>query len=114
MVLKGAGFYELKGLAWSGKGHIEHVDISTDGGKQWQKAQLQQPVLSKSLTRFRQSWHWDGNPTTVMSRATDSTGETQTSHTELVAARGSNHYHHYNAIIAWQVGADGRIENVYS
>src|SRR3989441_10076250 len=31
--LPGAGLYELTGLAWSGSGRIERVEITTDGGK---------------------------------------------------------------------------------
>src|SRR5204862_382354 len=31
--LPGTGLYELTGLAWSGSGRIERVEITTDGGK---------------------------------------------------------------------------------
>jgi sulfane dehydrogenase subunit SoxC len=33
MKLPGAGFYEITGLAWSRRGKVARVDISTDGGK---------------------------------------------------------------------------------
>src|SRR5207247_11150664 len=39
--LPGAGVYELTGLAWSGRGRITRVEISTDGGRTWTGATLQ-------------------------------------------------------------------------
>ena len=35
LTLKGPGFYEISGLAWSGKGRIRQVEVSADGGKSW-------------------------------------------------------------------------------
>jgi sulfane dehydrogenase subunit SoxC len=52
------GFHEISGIAWSGHGKIRRVDVSVDDGKSWQGAQLQQPVLTRALTRFRLPWHW--------------------------------------------------------
>ena len=46
------GLYEIRGLAWTGHGKIKQVDVSFDGGVNWQTAQLHEPVLSKALTRF--------------------------------------------------------------
>src|ERR1044072_762353 len=50
MRLPGAGFYEISGLAGAGRGRITRVDVSTDGGKTWQAAALQYPVLPIALT----------------------------------------------------------------
>src|SRR5271170_2502882 len=33
--LPGRGFYEIRGLAWSGGGAIRTVEVSTDGGQKW-------------------------------------------------------------------------------
>src|SRR5262245_20513259 len=33
LTLKGPGFYEIAGLAWSGNGRIRQVEVSADGGK---------------------------------------------------------------------------------
>ena len=33
--LEGAGFYEISGLAWSGRGSIRRVEVSADGGRTW-------------------------------------------------------------------------------
>src|SRR6202008_1385318 len=32
------GFYNISGLAWSGRGKIKRVDVSFDGGRNWQTA----------------------------------------------------------------------------
>ena len=56
--LSAPGFQEIRGLAWSGRGVIDRVDVSTDGGKTWQKATLQEPRLPKAFTRFRLPWTW--------------------------------------------------------
>jgi sulfane dehydrogenase subunit SoxC len=65
------GFYEISGLAWSGKGRVTKVDVSADGRKSWAPAALQGPVLPIAVTRFRMAWQWDGGPATLQSRATD-------------------------------------------
>jgi sulfane dehydrogenase subunit SoxC len=35
MKLPGPGFYNVSGLAWSGRGRVQSVDISVDGGQSW-------------------------------------------------------------------------------
>jgi sulfane dehydrogenase subunit SoxC len=105
----GPGFYEISGLAWSGRGKIDKVEVSTDGGQTWSAAQLQQPVLSKALVRFRAPWRWPGGPALLQSRAVDETGYVQPRHAELVDARGLNSYYHYNAIQTWRVAPDGKV-----
>ena len=77
VILHDRGWWEVSGIAWSGRGRITRVDVSTDGGKQWQPAELQQPVLPKCHTRFRYLWNWDGRGTTLLSRAVDETGYVQ-------------------------------------
>jgi sulfane dehydrogenase subunit SoxC len=110
--LKGPGFYEISGLAWSGRGRITGVEVSTDGGKTWRRAALQEPVLTKCLTRFRAPWTWDGAPALIMSRSIDETRYVQPTRAELVAVRGVNSYYHYNAIQPWQVAGDGSVTYV--
>src|SRR3989442_4541252 len=69
--LKGQGFYEISGLAWSGNGRIKQVEVSADGGASWAPAALQEPILPKALTRFRAPWRWNGGPAVLPSPATD-------------------------------------------
>jgi len=61
MVLDGPGFHEITGLAWSGRGTVRRVEVSTDGGRTWHAASLQSPILPICHTRFRFPWTWDGN-----------------------------------------------------
>jgi sulfane dehydrogenase subunit SoxC len=105
------GFREISGVAWSGRGKITRVEVSTDGGATWVDAALQGPALSKCLTRFRLPWQWDGKPATLASRATDATGEVQPSHDALLRQRDARSYYHYNAIQRWAVSAEGAVTN---
>src|SRR5476651_1830807 len=54
--LAGPGPCELTGIAWSGRGAIARVEITTDGGATWTLAKLQTPVLPRAHTRFSLSW----------------------------------------------------------
>ncbi len=109
--LGGPGFREVRGLAWSGRGRVTRVEVSLDGGANWQDAALQEPILPKCLTRFRLPWRWDGAAAFLCSRATDETGAVQPTRDALLAARGTNEHYHYNAIHGWRLGADGRLTN---
>ena len=107
------GFWEITGLAWSGRGRIARVDVSTDGGQTWTAATLQEPVLPMAWTRFRFPWVWDGQPARLQSRAIDETGYVQPTLTQLVETRGLNSLYHFNGIKTWAVTADGEVTNVY-
>ena len=111
--LPGPGAYEISGLAWSGKGRIHRVEVSVDGGKSWQSARLQEPVLPACLTRFRAAWRWEGVPAVLVSRAIDENGEVQPSRDALLAARGEHSRYHYNGLVSWLVRGDGAVEHVY-
>jgi len=111
-LLRDRGFYEISGLAWSGRGRIARVDVSVDGGATWREALLQAPVLTKCLTRFRLPWTWDGAPSRLQSRAIDETGYVQPKRQELVEARGVNSGYHCNAIQEWALSADGAVTHV--
>ena len=111
--LQGPGLYQISGLAWSGRGKIKHVEVSADGGKSWAEAELQEPVLSKSLTRFRIPWRWDGGKTVLKSRAVDESGYAQPEREKLIRERGRNGYFHYNAQVAWSLDTEGRLSHVY-
>jgi len=114
--LSGPGFYEITGLAWSGRGRISRVEVSTDGGKIWNDAQLNEPVLPKALTRFSLPWRWEGEEISLRSRCTDETGYVQPSREELIAVRGLRQgpdgFDHYNGIKVWYVHRDGQVSHV--
>lgn len=109
VTLPGRGFWEITGLAWSGRGRITRVDVSTDGGRHWDRAALQEPVLPKCHTRFRYPWRWNGGEATLLSRATDETGYVQPSFEQLKAARGAGTEYHFNFVLPWRVEPDGRV-----
>jgi len=109
--LKQQGFHEITGLAWSGHGKIKRVDVSVDDGNSWQQARLQEPVLTRALTRFRLPWRWDGQPAVIQSRAIDETDYVQPTFAELLAARGENSFYHNNAVQPWRIDAQGQVTN---
>ena len=111
--MRGPGFYEVSGVAWSGYGRVARVDVSMDGGDNWQPAQLQEPILPKALTRFRLGWQWNGGSALLQSRVMDESGYVQPTHDQLVRARGTDSVYHYNAIYTWQIAASGEIVNVH-
>jgi sulfane dehydrogenase subunit SoxC len=110
--LAGPGFYEITGLAWSGRGRIRRVEVSIDG-KTWRDATLQQPVLPFAHTRFGVPWRWDGREAVLQSRCTDQTGYVQPTLADLVKVRGVNSRFHLNAIQNWKVAPDGSVSNVH-
>ena len=112
MPARGPGAYEIRGLAWSGLGRINQVDVSLDGGINWTRARLQEPVLSKALTKFTLEWRWDGRPALLQSRAIDETGFVQPTLAELRQVRGTNSVYNNNSIQTWQVKPDGSVFNV--
>jgi sulfane dehydrogenase subunit SoxC len=114
LALRGAGLYEVTGLAWSGLGKIVRVEVSADGGRTWAEAALNEPVLSKSFTRFRMAWRWNGGAAVLMSRAVDETGAVQPTRASLIAERGERMNYHNNGIQAWAITVGGEVNNVYA
>ena len=106
------GFYNVTGLAWSGRGKIKQVDVSFDGGINWKTAKLEGPIQNKALTRFNINWVWDGSPAILQSRAMDDTGYVQPKYGQLRAVRGTKSIYHNNAIQSWKVIESGEISNV--
>ena len=112
--LPGTGPFIITGLAWSGRGAIRAVDISVDGGKTWQAAILQAPLLPRAFCRFRFGWQWDGQPAILQSRATDDSGQIQPTRTALLAERGHNNFYNFNGIVSWAIDDEGSVSHVYA
>lgn len=110
--MPGQGRHVIKGLAWSGEGKVRRVDVSIDGGRNWQQARLLPPVLDKALTRFELDWNWNGKQALLQSRVQDETGYIQPTYQQLRSIRGKNSMYHNNAIQTWLVNASGEVENV--
>ena len=111
-VLLDKGFHSITGLAWSGRGKIKRVDVSSDGGRNWKPARLEGPVLPKCLSRFNADFVWDGKPAIFQSRAVDDTGQIQPGYGELRQVRASRSIYHNNAIQSWALGESGEVKNV--
>jgi len=111
-VLLDKGYYNVSGIAWSGRGRIKRVDVSMDGGRNWREARLEGSPLPKALTRFNADWVWDGSPAILQSRAVDETDHVQPRISQLRAVRGTRSIYHNNAIQSWKVAASGEVFNV--
>ena len=111
--MNGPGLYQISGLAWSGHGRIRKVEVSADGGLSWAEAALSGSVQSKSLTRFRLPWRWNGSESILMSRATDETGTVQPTRQQIIAKLGTQFNYHMNSIQCWGVSGTGAVSNVY-
>lgn len=108
----GHGPVVITGLAWSGRGAVTSVDVSRDGGKNWETARLAGSADRMALTRFYLDTQWNGEEMLLQSRATDETGYVQPTKDQLRGLRGLNSVYHNNGIQTWFVGPDGRAENV--
>jgi sulfane dehydrogenase subunit SoxC len=107
--LSETGWHEVSGFAWSGRGKVTRVEVSTDGGRSWTDAVLQEPVLSKAVTRFTHMWEWNGADAILLSRATDDTGYVQPTRKQLIDVRGLGTDYHFNTIRGWRVQGDGQV-----
>jgi sulfane dehydrogenase subunit SoxC len=122
--LKGPGYYDISGVAYSGTGRITRVMVSADGGRSWAEAALQGTPQPQAFTRFRTPWRWDGQPVVLQSRAWDEAGNVQPTRSEIVAARGQSSQpvknpnafinQHYNGVTSWGIDAKGEIKHVYA
>ena len=112
--MQGPGWYEISGVAWSGAGKISKVEVSTDGGARWRDAMLQEPVFSKSVTRFRLPWEWNGQRALLQSRAIDDKGRVQPTRAEWLPQYMPQQRYHNNSIQTWAIEADGSIANVFA
>ena len=109
--LSSRGLHTVLGLAWSGNGAVRRVEISTDGGRTWNDAQLEKPVLRMALTRFHFPWTWNGSEAVLQSRCTDERGQVQPSAADHATFWGDYSAPHGNAIQPWRVTNDGQVLN---
>ena len=122
--LKGPGYYEISGIAYSGTGRISKVMVSADGGKTWAEAAFQGPVHPQAFTRFRMPWRWNGQPVVLQSRALDEAGNWQPLRADFVAVRGQTKRpvtnpaafpsQHYNSLTSWGIDGNGSVKHVYA
>jgi sulfane dehydrogenase subunit SoxC len=115
--LPGRGFYEIRGLAWSGGGAIRTVEVSTDGGRKWNPAEFKGTPQRMAHTRFSYQWNWDGNETEILSRATDEIGQQQPTRQQIAQYWKVPFERNYrvpgldNSVMPWKIAKDGSITN---
>ena len=69
----------IAGIAWAGSRGIQKVEVSTDGGDTWAEALLKEPLADDSWRLWAYRWTPSvQGEATVVSRATDGGGNTQT------------------------------------
>jgi DMSO/TMAO reductase YedYZ molybdopterin-dependent catalytic subunit len=66
--------FVLSGMAWTGSGSVERVEVSLDDGATWSDAEIEQ---SDGFTTWSYTVTSDERPLKVAVRATDTTGATQ-------------------------------------
>ncbi len=110
--LKKGDLVEIEGLAWSGQGTIEGVDISLDGGKNWKEASLKGLVLPKAWTRFSFMYKYEGKPLLLSSRARDDAKHIQPTVKHEREVMGVESVYHRNGIHTWEVTEKGEVNNV--
>jgi DMSO/TMAO reductase YedYZ molybdopterin-dependent catalytic subunit len=73
--------YRIHGAAWSSDAEITKVEVSTDSGKLWNPAKLGRDSVKNSWRLWEHEWRTPADPgrRTLMARATDSLGRTQSS-----------------------------------
>lgn len=74
---------KIVGRAWAGKNAIAQVEITTNGGKSWNKTELAAPVGKYAWTAWSYEWHVPNTANQqveLQCRATDSQGNAQPLH----------------------------------
>ena len=71
------GRIAVHGAAWAGEAEIAKVEISTDGGTNWNAATLGQDRARYAWRLWNYEWKAAAGEHTILSRATDSQGRTQ-------------------------------------
>jgi sulfane dehydrogenase subunit SoxC len=104
------GWWEIKGLAWSGRGRITRVEVSTDGGRTLGGCRdAGHPVLPKCPGPLPAPVGVERERLHILSRATDETGYVQPTVQQLWEARGERTSYHQNHQRAWKVARDGAV-----
>jgi DMSO/TMAO reductase YedYZ molybdopterin-dependent catalytic subunit len=78
-IVKAGTSYRVFGAAWTGDADVEKVELSVDAGKSWQQARLIDKPVRFAWRRWEYEWKTPTQPgrITLMSRATDSSGQRQ-------------------------------------
>jgi DMSO/TMAO reductase YedYZ molybdopterin-dependent catalytic subunit len=84
----------IAGIAFAGDRGISKVEVSTDGGKNWERAEIKEPLSPYTWVLWNKKWTPPAQGKyRVLVRAVDGLGETQTSSYASPAPSGSSGYH---------------------
>jgi hypothetical protein len=84
----------IAGIAFAGDRGVGKVEVSTDGGKSWEPAEIKSPLSGLTWVLWRKSWSPEQpGKHRIVVRATDGLGITQTSQPAPPAPSGSTGYH---------------------
>jgi DMSO/TMAO reductase YedYZ molybdopterin-dependent catalytic subunit len=91
----------IAGVAWAGDRGISKVEVSTDGGENWAEAMLHPPINRLTWTRWALRWtpETEGQATLVC-RATDGQGKTQTPERSRPHPSGATGHHRAEVRVA--------------
>lgn len=88
-----AGPVEIAGVAWAPTRGISRVEVAIDGADPWHEAQLSVPLSTAAWVQWRVTLEVAAGAHSVQVRATDGTGETQTSDRTPPAPDGARGWH---------------------
>ncbi|GHO86654.1 molybdopterin-dependent oxidoreductase [Dictyobacter formicarum] len=83
----------IAGVAFSGNKGISQVEVSVDGGKSWQKANLRRPLSALTWVLWELPWQPQAGSYSIVVRATDLQGNVQNPKIAPPLPDGSSGYH---------------------
>lgn len=97
-----AGRTLIRGMAWTGTGVVERVEVSTDGGSSWQEARFTSDATPGVWRLWECPWEATPGMHTLLARATDTAG-----HVQPEAVPSNRKGYANNAIVPVTIEVDG-------
>ena len=88
-----AGSVQVAGVAWAPTRGISRVEVSLDEAEPWREVELSVPLSTAAWIQWRATIDAPAGEHSLRVRATDGTGETQTSERTPPAPDGARGYH---------------------
>lgn len=91
----------IAGVAWAGARGISRVEVSLDGGRTWQEAELREPLSSLAWTQWAYRWTPEAlGAYRILCRAVDGRGQMQDRAPRQPHPSGATGYHEVTAEVA--------------
>jgi hypothetical protein len=94
----GAGTRAIAGVAWAPGRGIGRVEVQIDDGS-WRDAELSEPLSDDSWRQWSLAWDARPGTYTIRVRATDGTGETQSSMRSSPRPDGATGFHTISVVV---------------